>query len=113
MTENKFTFVERAEMAHSATWGRRKRQTRVLKGYSVSIGGTSLGTVQERLTSFESRTPGRRWVNYRWESPRWFYNTLAKPGISYRTYYETRQQAAEAMYADVRLSEAQKEVVNG
>ncbi len=117
MTEHKFTFAEVPERAHSATWGKRRRQTRTLKGYRVSIDGLELGEVYERLTTFEQRTPGRRWVNSRWESPRWYYENAGHEGRprtsggfrSRGCHYETRQQAAESMYTDHRLVQAQKE----
>ena len=117
MIEHKFTFIEVPELSETATFGRRHRQTRTLKGYKVLIGDLELGTVQERLTTFEQRTPGRRYVNYRWESPRWYYEPAARferPKMAQRwrtrgCYYETRQQAAESMYTDHKLVEAQKE----
>lgn len=112
MTENKFTFVELVECREVATWGRRTRQTRELKTYQVLIAGAEIGTVYERLATFETRTAGRRYVNTRWQAPRWFYDcsdkTRRTPSF-YRSRYDTRQQAAECLYAEYLLVEAQQE----
>lgn len=110
MTANKFAFTEVPELAEEATWGRRRRQTRVLKGYRVSYEGIELGTVQERLTTFETKTAGRRYVNSRWEAPRWFYYSEYRSRAGrYYSFYDSRQQAAESLLSHHRLVQAQKE----
>jgi hypothetical protein len=55
-------------------YGRRTRVARKLKSYDVlAPNGTHLGIVAEEMTTFEHTTPGRMYVNRRWESPRWYF----------------------------------------
>lgn len=108
MKTSDFAFSELRDLAEEVTFGRRKKQTRVLKAYEVSDAnsGAKIGVVFEKLTSFESRTPGRRWVNYRWESPRWYYSKTGNPKEFSRWYFDTRIQASEALRSEVQLSAA-------
>jgi hypothetical protein len=60
-------------------------------GRRVCIGG-----VKRELATFEQRTPGRVYVNKRWESPRWYPYVLGHTGR--RPFYcETRKEAAERL----------------
>lgn len=88
-------------------YGRRRRITRKLKSYEVrGPDDTPLGVVAEELATFEQRTPGRVYVNYRWQSPRWyFYQNADRTG---RCKYprETRKAAIEDLLYRVNLGDA-------
>jgi len=84
------------------TYGRRRRITRKLKSYDV-IGpdGQHLGIIAEEMMTFEQRTPGRMYVNSRWESPRWFcfvgQDRWQRRGVD----YITRKWALESLLNDI------------
>ncbi|HEX8321603.1 hypothetical protein [Longimicrobium sp.] len=50
-----------------------KREPIKLPRYQVRLDGETIGTVERALLTRERRTPGRRYVNSRWESPGWRY----------------------------------------
>lgn len=54
--------------------GRRKdREARVGRVFRVEMGGEVIGRVSYEMITRERRTPGRTYVNARWESPGWVY----------------------------------------
>lgn len=82
----------------------RNKSSRVVrfKDYDVfaTLGGQriKLGRVYQRLATMEQRTPGKRYVNRRWESPRWFYAVEGGDNrYSHRLTHETRQEAARRL----------------
>lgn len=78
-----------------AKHGKRRRQISKLMRYRAFVGDREIGYVEKAMQTFENRTPGRVWVNYRWESPRW---KVHLDGESYsRSYYETRKAGVEAL----------------
>lgn len=80
-------------------YGRRKRTVRKLNAYDIILDGVVIGTVRERLVTMESRSPGRMYVNYRWESPRWFAERLGQ-NPRYRGGSETRKWEVEGFLRD-------------
>lgn len=50
---------------------RKGRDTRIGQAFEVSWNGSVIGTVERRMLTRERKTPGRRYVNARWESPGW------------------------------------------
>jgi len=77
-------------------YGRRRTIERRLKAYDVILDGVMIGRVFEAMATFERKTRGRTYVNSRWRSPRWYQEQLGQM-TSFRTYFETRKQAAEAL----------------
>lgn len=68
-----------------------------VKAYDVvSDDGSIIGTVAQEMATFERRTPGRRYVNARWQSPRWFYYVAGQVWRS-RMAYTTRKDAVGAL----------------
>lgn len=49
----------------------RARTVMINRVYELSYEGEVIGYAQRRLVTREQRTPGRRYVNRRWESPAW------------------------------------------
>lgn len=80
-------------------YGRRKRTERKLNAYDIVLDGVVIGTVRERLVTMESRSPGRMYVNYRWNSPRWFAERLGQHA-RYRGGGETRKMEVEGFLRD-------------
>jgi hypothetical protein len=93
---NDVTYRARETDARPVRYGRRRRVERKLKAYDVILDGIIIGSVCERMVTFESRTPGRVYVNYRWESPRWFAEQLGE-NSRYRGGSETRKGAVEGL----------------
>lgn len=73
-----------------------------LKEYDVFLiengDRVKIGKVGQLLKTFEQRTPGRTYVNKRWQSPRW-YSALEDEhlGATRQIYCETRKEAAERL----------------
>lgn len=63
-----------------------------MKRYHVLLDGVVIGEVYQDRTTFERKTPGRVYVNARWENVRW-HARRSPVGRSYYTYYETRLDA--------------------
>ncbi|AXQ68813.1 hypothetical protein HOU00_gp312 [Caulobacter phage CcrPW] len=80
-------------------FGRRKRQRRRLNAYDIIHDGVVIGTVRERLVTFENRSPGKMYVNYRWQNPRWFAERLGQ-NPRYRGGSETRKMEVEGFLRD-------------
>lgn len=49
------------------------RTIKIDREWEVSIDGEVIGYVVYRMLTREQRTPGRRYVNRRWQSPGWEY----------------------------------------
>lgn len=49
----------------------RGKDVRVGQTFEVSWGGKVIGSVERRMVTRERKTPGRRYVDARWESPGW------------------------------------------
>jgi hypothetical protein len=86
--------------ARTVRFGQRRRQEKVLKEYEIVVDGVVVATVCQRMETFEQRTPGRMYVNRRWETPRWFVDV---PGerTRYRGGDETRKYAVERYLRDI------------
>lgn len=80
-------------------YGRRKRTERKLNAYDIVLDGVVIGTVRERLVTMESRSPGRMYVNYRWNSVRWFAERLGQ-NARFRGGSETRKMEVEGFLRD-------------
>lgn len=80
-------------------YGRRKRIERKLRQYRVETReGKVLGRVFESMACFETRTRGKRYVNSRWHSPRWYYSLSADySSRESRIFDETRAGALDAL----------------
>jgi len=57
---------------HSYT---KPKQVKVNRRWEVRVDDKVIGEVEYRMETHENRTPGRVYVNYRWESPAYFYST--------------------------------------
>lgn len=73
------------------------------RAYRVTVDGQHIGWVFGVIVTIERRTPGRRYVNARWESrrPRWLWRTMdgrQQPG---GLAYETRAWAARDLVREV------------
>lgn len=91
------------ETGRTVRHGKRRRQETTLKDYNVlAPDGSIIGVVMLKMQTFEQKTPGRVYVNSRWESPRWFRALGDSPygGGRYWSYFETRKQAVEALLHD-------------
>lgn len=67
---------------HRGHRSRAKKTITVGREWEVSLEGKVIGTVVYRLFSRERRTPGRTYVNARWNSPGWGYRAdLLSPTI--------------------------------
>jgi len=64
----------------------------------VAEDGTVLGVVYKGTRTWERRTPGRRYVNARGETPCWYIH--GDGSGRYRISYDTRKQAAEELVRD-------------
>lgn len=62
------------EESHQVDY-RRKKVT--LSSYRVLLDGKEIGKVARRMITRERRTPGRRYVDARWESPGWRYGSVS------------------------------------
>lgn len=80
-------------------YGRRTKTTRKLNAYDIIHDDVVIGTVRERLVTMENQTPGRMYVNYRWQSPRWFAERLGQ-NPRYRGGSETRKLEVEGFLRD-------------
>lgn len=84
------------------------RRTVKLKAYDVfAPDGDLIGVVYQDMHTFERRTPGRVYVNSRWQSPRWFqYLGTDRYGYGHRRLdHETRKWALEDLlraYAQIK-----------
>lgn len=99
-----FEFVQTNKGTEKVWKRRRLRRTDDvrLKEYAVftEINGvrTCIGKVGQLLTTFEQRTPGRQYVNRRWQSPRWYWAAGDEHLASFRQVYsETRKEATERL----------------
>ena len=54
--------------------GRYDKRDETLSWYEVRLDGTPIGGVARQMITRERRTPGRRYVNARWQSPGWTYS---------------------------------------
>lgn len=83
----------------SETYGRRKRIERKLRQYRVETqDGQVLGRVFESMACFETRSKGKRYVNSRWYSPRWYYSLSGDySSRESRIFDETRAGALDAL----------------
>lgn len=61
--------------------------------YEITVGGVVLGYVYRSTESVERRTPGRRYVNARWERPCW--RVEGDDGRARRTRVEAARAAEE------------------
>ncbi len=50
-----------------------KRMVKVGRVFRVEIDGRMVGRVKYAMVTRERRTPGKRYVNARWQSPGWLY----------------------------------------
>lgn len=55
-----------------------KKKIIVGKAWDVLLGDEVIGTLEYRMFTREDRTPGRMYVNSRWESPGWGYTEGAR-----------------------------------
>lgn len=62
----------------------RGRERRVGQVYEVTHDGERLGFAHYRMLTRERRTPGRRYVNARWQSPGWVTSDAVDHAPSYR-----------------------------
>ena len=62
--------VDAGEPVQIGSFGH-SRTVMVNRVYELSYEGEVIGYAQRRLVTREQRTPGRRYVNRRWESPAW------------------------------------------
>lgn len=74
-----------------------RRRTVKLKAYEVyAPDGALIGVVYQDMQTFERKTPGRTYVNSRWQSPRWFQHLGDdRYGSGRRVDHETRKWALE------------------
>lgn len=72
MTQTTHTLELRLVKTGTATY---KRETISLPEYEVVLNGTAIGRVYRAMLTRERRTPGRTYVNARWYSPGWRYNS--------------------------------------
>lgn len=49
----------------------RGKDVRIGQVFEVSWAGEVIGTVERRMVTRERKTPGKRYVDARWESPGW------------------------------------------
>ncbi len=92
------TMSELTNLRSEAIHGKRRNQRTVLKTYQLSdADGAPIGKVFQRLMTFEQKTPGNRFVNSRWHSPRWSWELVGRIG-AHRVGYETRQEAIAALF---------------
>lgn len=93
--------------------GRLGRQRTKLKTFKAYVGEAPIGTVELTMVTFEQRTPGRMYVNRRWQSPRWQAQLPIGVGRYSRSHYETKALALESLVwsynAEVRASAQRQE----
>lgn len=81
--------------------GRYPTRDVLLKTYNVTDAeGNLIGRVSLDMATFEQRTPGRMYVNSRWQSPRWFYSVGDRFSRS-RIFYGTRKEAITALLRSI------------
>lgn len=68
-----------------------------LKRYNVFKDGVLLGVVEQDKATMERQTPGRRYVDARWESVRWYARHDAMTVSRRNSYYESRGAAIHAL----------------
>lgn len=59
--------------------GRKLKDDVRLSKFEVLLDGLPIGIVERVMLTRERRTPGRRYVNARWQSPGWRYRPGATP----------------------------------
>lgn len=88
------------EFSGKRSWGD-KRTIKIDRLWVVEIDGQIIGHIRYRLLTREQRTPGRRYVNSRWQSPGWEYQESSEPytsiysGKSYWGEATSKKQAVE------------------
>lgn len=96
--------LKKVDNGEPVRFGLRRRQTRKLSKYEIVADGVVVGTVQERLVTFENRAPGQMYVNYRWQSPRWFAERLGE--TRRHGFHDTRVWAMYYFALDYRTQQA-------
>ncbi|WNM68257.1 hypothetical protein SEA_JDAWG_49 [Microbacterium phage JDawG] len=66
------------EVEYSGRRSYDKKMITVGKAWDVLLGDEVIGTIEYRMFTREDRTPGRMYVNSRWESPGWGYTEGAR-----------------------------------
>lgn len=81
-----------------------KRRAVRLPSYRLLVDGEVVGTVERAMLTRERRTPGRRYVNARWQSPGWRY----RRGIGWARGFEcsSRRDGVEQLLRDSGLAGA-------
>lgn len=68
------------KIVHTGRRSRRKRTITVNRVLKVTYDGKVIGTICYKLLTREQRTPGRTYVNARWQSPGWAYSYRDESG---------------------------------
>jgi hypothetical protein len=84
------------EFSGKRSWGE-KRRINIDRIWEVTIDGEVIGYVHYRLLTREQRTPGKRYVNSRWQSPGWT-RSATKYGRSIEAY--SKKDAIERLVND-------------
>lgn len=72
MTEqSRVTLVRTDDGRKHTVFGRRDRKEVTLPAYDVYLDGVPIGSVARAKVTREQRTPGRRYVNARWQGVAW------------------------------------------
>jgi uncharacterized protein YqjF (DUF2071 family) len=79
-----------------------KRNVTINREYRVEDGaGNFLGKIRYVMVTHERRTPGKRYVNARWQSPGWQFQTASGRGVYWRDS-DTKKWALEMIESDAR-----------
>lgn len=72
-----------------------KKNVRIGQTFEVTLDGKVLGRVSRHLVTRERRTPGRRYVNARWQSPGWV-NQIGTEGHWFEC--RTKREGIEGLF---------------
>ena len=98
---------EGEQIEHVGRLRREKRKIRVNRVWHVIYNGTIIGSVIYKLITRELRTPGRTYVNARWQSPGWAYrNGEARSAYDFHRPLEcySKKDAVERIIRDYERS---------
>lgn len=79
---------------------RNGRNTRLGQAFEVSWNGNVIGAVERRMLTRERKTPGRRYVNARWESPGWVRQCGTSPHSGRGLECSTKREGIESLLRD-------------
>jgi hypothetical protein len=99
MTEPTITQTSEGYPIEVGRW--EKRTVKVGREWRVEVDGVHVGDVRYALITRERRTPGKRYVNARWQSPGWQYRGA---GGHYGHWFEgyTKKECVERLVRDAR-----------